>query len=156
MAASAVETVAGVSIAISASAPATFDSAGYTALTFTTIGEVTDGGEHGRTYATVNHQPLDKRGVQKLKGSFNEGTKNLALAISPADAGQVLAKAALTSDASYYFKVTYQGGDIDYFPAKVMSFVKKIGTIDNVRAATMGLEITTSATGVGLVEKLAV
>ena len=148
----AVETVAGTTIAISAAAPATFTQAGYAALTFTNIGEVTDGGEHGREYALVTHQPIASRGTQKFKGSFNEGSKTLQLGLDKADAGQVLAKAAVVSDASYSFKVTYQGGDIDYFQAKVMSFKKSATGVDTIRSASITLELTTSAGGVGIIE----
>ncbi|RYF70392.1 MAG: hypothetical protein EOO22_14410 [Comamonadaceae bacterium] len=147
-----VETVAGTEISISAGIPATFTAVGYAALTFTKIGEITDGGEHGRTYNPVTHQPIDTRGTQKFKGSFNEGTKTLQLAIDDDDAGQTLAKLALNSDADYSFKVEYQGGAIDYFQAKVMSFTKGTAGVDSMRTGSIGLELTTSKTGVGIVE----
>lgn len=152
--ASRVETVAGTIIYISATTPETFDQAGYesTDVVFTAIGEITDGGEHGREYALVTHQPIATRGVQKFKGSFNEGTKTIQLALDRDDAGQVIAKAALTSDNDYSFKVAYQGGDIDYFQAKVMSFRKAAGGVDTIRSATLTLELTTSSAGVGIVE----
>ncbi|QHJ00118.1 hypothetical protein GT347_20320 [Xylophilus rhododendri] len=152
---SAVETVAGTKIGISAAAPATFDAAGYTALTFSNIGEITDGGSHGRTYAEVTHKPIGNRSTQKFKGSFDEGTKTIQLAISPADPGQVLLKTALASDAPFSFQVMYQGGDIDYFQARVLSFSKSAPNVDSIRAATVQLSLTTSSTGVGIVEKLA-
>src|SRR5258706_15975839 len=105
---SRVETVAGTLISISAAQPATFNVAGYAALSWTGIAEITDGGDHGREYAVVTHMPIASRGVQKFKGSFNEGSKSLQLALDNDDAGQVLAKAALLSDNDYSFKVAYQ------------------------------------------------
>jgi len=148
----AIETVAGTTIAISAGVPATFNEAGYAALTYTNIGEITDGGSHGRTYAEVTHNPIDTRGTRKFKGSFNEGTKTIQLAIDDDDAGQDLAKLALVSDNDYAFEVTYQGGAIDYFQAKVMSFEKGASSVDSMRSATMQLSLSTSNTGVGIVE----
>jgi Lambda phage tail tube protein, TTP len=148
----AVETVAGTTIGISAGVPATFNAAGYAALTYSTIGEITDGGSHGRVYAEVTHMPISTRGTQKFKGSFNEGNKTLQLAISAADAGQVLARAALLSDNPYAFKVTYQGGAVDYFQARVMSFDKATAGVDSILTATVELSLTTSAGGVGIVE----
>lgn len=145
------ETVAGTTIGISAAAPATFNAAGYGALTFSNIGEITDGGEHGREYALVTHQPIASRGTQKYKGSFNEGSKTLQLARDESDAGQVIAQAALLSDGDYSFKVTYQGGVIDYFRAKVMSFKTSANGVDSIRSATITLEITTTAAGVGII-----
>ena len=149
---SGVQTVAGTTINISASPPATFDATGYAALTFTKIGEIVDGGSHGRVYAETNHQPIDTRAVQKYKGSYNEGTKTVKMAISDADPGQIILKLALKSDASYYFKVLYQDGAVDYFPAKVLSFDKAAPSVDAIRMATVALTLTTSAGGVGVVE----
>jgi hypothetical protein len=149
-----VGTVAGVTIGISASQPATFDEAGYEALVFTNIGEITDGGEHGRTYAEVTHNPIDSRGTQKFKGSFNEGNKTLQLALDSDDAGQILLKTALNSDNDYSFEVTYPNGDIDWFQAKVMSFRKATGGVDSIITASVDLSITTNSDGVGIVEYL--
>ena len=84
-----VRTSAGTTIAISASTPATFDEAGYLALSFTTIGEVTNLGEFGREYALVTHNPVGSRGTVKKKGSFNEGTMSMTLGLDTDDAGNV-------------------------------------------------------------------
>jgi hypothetical protein len=147
-----VETVAGTTIGISAAAPATFTASGYAALTFTTIGEITDGGQHGKTSALVTHSPIGTRVVQKFKGSVNQGQKTLQLAIDKDDAGQILLDEAVDSDEDYFFKVEYQGGDVDYFPAKVMSFVKNAAGVDTIRSGTVSLELTSSKTGVGIIE----
>lgn len=148
----AVETVAGTAFGISAGVPATFNAAGYAALTYSTIGEITDGGSHGRVYAEVTHMPIGNRGTQKFKGSFNEGNKTLQLAINGTDAGQVLLKTALASDNAFAFKVLYQGGAIDYFQARVLSFSKATAGVDSILTATVELSLTTSTTGVGIVE----
>ena len=155
---SRVETVAGTVIAISATVPSLFSQAGYEGsptIPFTTIGEITDGGEHGREYALVTHMPIATRGVQKFKGSFNEGSKTVQLAVDGDDAGQVIALAALASDNDYSFRVTYQGGDKDYFQAKVMSYKKAATSVDSIRSATMVLELTTSSDGTGIVSVVA-
>ena len=150
-----VHTSAGTTIGIVAGAPATYDVAGYTALIFVNIGEITNAGEFGRVYQLITHNPLATRGTQKYKGSFNEGAMNLNLALSSDDAGQVLAKTALDSDEDYSFKVSMPGGDDYYFRAKVMSFPIGINDVNSLTTATIQLEITTSAAGVGIVEDLA-
>lgn len=143
---------AGTGLGISSKPPLTFDAAGYKALAFSEIGEITDGGSHGRTYAEITHQPIKTRGTQKFKGSFNDGTKTLQLALDDKDAGQVILREALNSDNDYSFAVTYSDGAIDYFQAKVMSFEKAFGGSDTVVSATVSLSITTSKTGIGIVE----
>ena len=151
-----VRTSAGTTLKVSASAPATFNVAGYLALTFTAVGEITDLGEFGREFALVTHNPVGTRGTQKFKGSFNEGTMNLTLGLDTDDAGQVLMKAASLADSAYSFEVTTQNGDTYYFQAMVMSFKVGIGSVDSITTATCTLELTTSAGGVGIVEDLSV
>lgn len=149
-----IQSAAGASIGISAAAPATYNVAGYEALTFTNIGEVTDLGEFGREYNLITHNPIDTRATKKLKGSYNEGQISLTVGLDTADAGQNLAKTASASDADYSIIITMQNGAKYYFPAKVMSFKIGVGSVDNVVSATISLEITSSSTGIGVVEDL--
>ena len=151
----AVRTSAGSLLKISAGVPATFNTAGYSALTYTTIGEITDFGEFGREYTLVTHNPVANRGTVKFKGSFNEGTMTLQLGLDTDDAGQILAKAAVNSDNNYAFEMTTQNGDKYYFQAQVMNFKVGVGDVNKITSATIMVEITTSNTGVGIVESLA-
>lgn len=154
----AVTTAAGTVISISAELPATYDAAGYgdTGIDWAAIGEVTDGGTHGRKYAEVTHKPIGSRGTQKFKGSFDEGTKTIQMGLDSDDAGQIIAKAAAVSDNTYSFKVVYPSGDKDYFAARVMSFEKQTSNVDSIVSATMQLSLTSTSAGVGIVEVLAV
>jgi hypothetical protein len=150
----ALGTVAGTAISISAAQPATFDGTGYAALTWTVIGNIDDGGEHGREYAEVTFNPIDTRGTRKYKGSFNEGTKTLSIAYDSVDAGMVVLKTAVLSDDDYSFKVAYPNGDVDYFQAKTLSLKKATGGVDTMRMASVSLSITTNDAGIGIVEVL--
>lgn len=150
-----VGTTAGTKLGISAGVPATYDVAGYVALNYTNVGNIEDAGEHGRVYAEVTFNPIAERGTQKFKGSFNEGNKTLSIGYDSDDAGMILLKTALNSDANYAFEVEYPNGDIDYFQAKVMSLVKQASTVDTIRMVSVELSITTSPSGVGIVESLA-
>ncbi len=150
-----IESVAGTTLKISAGVPATFDGPGYAALTYTTVGEITDLGEFGRRYNVIKHNPVAKRGTVKRKGSYDEGTLNLKLALDTDDAGQILCKAAHASDNDYSVMITAQGGDKYYMQVQVTSDIVVFGTVDNMKAASIDMEITTSATGVGVVEVLA-
>jgi len=113
-----VATTAGTTIAVSASAPATYDSSGYGALSFTTVGEVTNLGSFGREYALVTHNPIGTRATQKYKGSYNEGQIAMEVGLDTDDAGQDLLATASASDSNYSSKVTAQNGDVYYFIAK--------------------------------------
>ena len=138
----AVQTSAGTTIGISGVLPATDDSAGYGALTFTPIGEVTDLGEYGKVFNLVTHNPIATRRTEKFKGSFNEGSISMGIGEDTSDAGQGVLDIAVEDDASYAFEITAQDGDIDYFQAKVMSKTVNVGSVDSIRSSTVQLEIT--------------
>lgn len=139
--ASNAQTSAGTVIAVSNALPATHDVVGFEALSFDDVGEVTDLGEYGREYNLVTHNPLAGRRTVKRKGSFDDGSIDMELAIDVGDTGQTSLKTGLDSDQSYSFKVTHQDGNIDYFTAQIMSFTKNVGSVDQIYAASVSLEI---------------
>lgn len=138
-ASSNVYTAAGTQFAISAALPATHDLAGFTALSFTDIAEVVDGGSAGKTFNKVDHASLGAREVLSLKGSYTQGIRTLQLGRDISDAGQDLVLEALDSDNAYSFRITYQNGDIDYVTATVDSYTDDIGTIDTIVGSTVAL-----------------
>lgn len=136
-----IESMAGVLLYISAAAPATYDATGYAAVAYTAIGEITDVGNHGKTHAEIKVNTLGSAGTQKLKGSFDLGTKSLKIAVDNDDLGQQMLFTALASYANATFKQVYQNGDIDYFSAKVISIANEGSTPDSVRSINVGLAI---------------
>jgi hypothetical protein len=146
-------TSAGTTLAISAGTPATFDEAGFEALSFTTIGEITSlDGDIGRVYNLVTHNPLATRATVKKKGSYNSGSVTIALALDKDDAGQVLIEAALTSDSAYSFKLVRNDTTVRYFRAMVMSAPENYGGVDAITTRSVTLEITANDSGNDFVE----
>ena len=137
-----VQTSAGTVIAVSAGSPATYDSTGFGALTWTDISEIVNVGEFGKSFNLVTHNPIDNRRTVKKKGSYNNGQVPLQLGQDLTDAGQALLETASDSDADYAFKVTLQNGAIRYFVAQVMGFTDNVGGVDQIFGATCNLEIT--------------
>ena len=134
-------TSAGTTIGISAALPATYTQAAFTALTYTEIGEVSDLGEFGREYNVVKFNPLKDRRTVKRKGSFDDGTVQVQLAKAATDAGQILLKSAVNSDASHSVKIVLQDGTIFYFTAQVSSSTVNVGNVDQITSSTFKLEI---------------
>lgn len=134
-------TSAGTTVAVSASLPATYNEAGYEALTFTDIGEVTNVGDIGRVYELVKHLPLATRETIKRKGSYDSGSVALDMARVPSDAGQTILVAGVDSDTSRSFEVTLQDGTVLYFTAQIMSYLTKIGATNNITGAMVQIEI---------------
>ena len=134
-------TSAGTTIGISAALPATYDQTAFTALTYTEIGEVSDLGEFGREYNIVKFNPLKDRRTVKRKGSFDDGTVQVQLAKAATDAGQILLKSAVNSDASHSVKIVLQDGTTFYFTAQVSSSTVNVGNVDQITSSTFKLEI---------------
>ena len=139
-----VQTLVETTISVSASLPATFDGAGYGALTFTAVGQVTDWTAGGQVYNVVTSNPIAQRSTDKYKGTFNNGADTITVNRDDDDAGQLIILAALTDDADYAFEVTYQDGTIDYFTGKVVSFDTVAGGADSIVQKTIQLERTRS------------
>ncbi len=135
-------TSAGTTIGIVSGDPATYDATGFEALTFDTIGEVTDLGEFGREYSLVTHNPLGDRQTVKRKGSYNDGSISMTVARTPDDAGQTILQTALDSDENFSFNVTLQDGTELYFQAQVLSYTTNVGTVDQITTASVTIEIT--------------
>lgn len=75
--------------------------------TFVEVGEVVNVPEFGRTYTEIKYNPLNSRGTQKFKGSYDDGNLSVPLGRDTSDAGQAAVIVALDVDADYNFKVLF-------------------------------------------------
>jgi len=133
-------TASGTFIGIATGDPATFDETGFSALTYQSIGKITNAGEFGKTFELITNKYLSQRGQEKRKGTFNAGKLDLTVDIK-GEAGQAACEAALESDDDFNFKITFKNGVVYYVRGQVTSFTKKIGGPDNMIAATIGIEL---------------
>lgn len=101
--------------AISASLPATYDGAGYaaTTITYTAIGKVSDFIAYGSTRSVNEWIPI-AGAVEYTKGAPRYGTGDIMMGDIPADAGQVILKAAEASANHYSLKITYPDTEVHY------------------------------------------
>jgi hypothetical protein len=134
-------TSAGTTIGLSASQPATYNQAGYEALSFTTIGAVTDLGEiPSRVYELVTLYYVASRGQAKAKGGYNLGSQSITYAIDPADTGQALVDTATESDAAYSVKISHPSLGEIYAQALVMGGPKTFADVNTASTRTVTLE----------------
>lgn len=141
---SKVFTSAGTTYAISAAEPATYDSVGFAALTWTDVAEVTDMGEFGATFETVSHNPLATRRTVKRKGTVNDGAMSLQLGRDPSDAGQAILIAGVDGagiDIVHSHRATLQDGTIQYFTGQIYSYTTNIGSANQIVSAAATVEI---------------
>lgn len=141
MSTSNVRTSAESMLLICATLPVTYDLAGFEALSWDEVAEITDLGEFGREYNQVTHSPLRSRRVVKRKGSFNEGSITIPMARDADDQGQALLTAASLSDESYSYCIQLQDGSRYYFSAQCMSYKTNVGGVDSITNRTAQLEI---------------
>lgn len=136
----------GTVIAASAASPATEDQAGYEALAWTVIGEITDIGESGGTATITTFTPVASGVVNKRKGSIDYGTMALSIAKDAADTGQILLKAGFDGaqrNTVHSFRVAEpDSGDEAYFMGSISSFTTIRGDANAVMAHTCNIERT--------------
>lgn len=119
-----IQTSTGVKIYISTQLPATFNLAGYGALTWTEIKEVTNIVPPSPSYQVVTHEPLKSGITQKNKGFVDYGDPTIDYALDTSDTGQQMLQSAAsgaTKNLEHSFKLTYPNGDIRYFSGRVFS-----------------------------------
>jgi len=138
----------GTVVSVSTSAPATYDSTGFSALTWATCGELAELPSFGAEAALATHTPLATGIVAKRRGSLNYGSVALTMAVSEDDAGQTIlqdaAEAAAGADALVSVKVVLVNGEIQYFTSQVMSYKVNVGNADAITMAEVTLEIDNS------------
>lgn len=138
----------GTVVSVSANAPATYNSAGFAALTWSPCGELAELPAFGAEAALATHTPLATGIVAKRRGSLNYGSVALTMAVSDTDTGQTVlqdsAEAAAGTDAQVSVKVLLVNGEIQYFTAQVMSYKVNVGNADAITMAEVTLEIDNS------------
>jgi len=126
---------------VSAATPATFDEAGYAALTFTEVKEVTTIPAYGPTRQVVNHEPLATGVTEKYGGFINYGSVAVDGAYDSTDAGQSILRAnVLSATALLSIAIEYQDGSIDYTYGKAFSATKNPGSANSMVGSSMNIE----------------
>ncbi len=138
----------GTVVSVADASPATYDAAGFAALTWAACGELAELPSFGAEAALATHTPLATGIVAKRRGSLNYGSVALTMALSDADAGQgilqLAAEAAAGADAQVSVKVELVSGEVQYFTAQVMSYRTNVGNADAITMAEVTLEIDNS------------
>jgi len=140
-----IEASVGTCIAVSAALPATFNSAGYAALTYTTVGELESIGDLLLKKAAVTFSNLCTGKTSTLKGIEEALTIQIGVALDRDDAGQDIMRAAYASINDYSFQVSEANGDKIYFTGKVMSDGVKYGGVNDIKKANYDIGVTTRA-----------
>ena len=139
-------TSTGTRLYVSANDPATFDSSGYAALTYTEVGELVDLPEYGPNVTVVESNPLKTGITEKFKGFQNNGSQSMGLEYDANDAGQLILRTAVigaTKNQQHAIKIEYQDGSIDYYSCRIFSYTKAPGSANSMVGSTVQVEINT-------------
>jgi hypothetical protein len=137
---------AGTTIGIASGDPATFDAAGFSALTYANIGKIKNAGDIGKAFEVISNNYLSQRGTEKRKGTFNAGKLSIEVDIKT-DPGQEACEAALESDDDFNFQIKFKTGLTHYVRGQVISFTKHIGGPNDMLSATLGVELNSFFNG---------
>jgi len=122
--------------------PATYDASGYgaTSLTYTTIGQVESFPEFGEIRSVGEFRPITGA-VTKVKGTSNYGGGDMVMADIPADAGQVILKAAVASENHYSIKITYPDAEVHYLDVLASSWKLTQASEGSFLKRTCGIQL---------------
>jgi hypothetical protein len=113
----------GTTLAIATGLPATFDEAGYEAMTWVNIAGLVSIGEVGDDHETISVPDLTLGRIRTIKGAATGTTIAIALREVLLDAGQAAAEvAAKAAGGEYSFRVGEPAGKEQYFSGVCMSW----------------------------------
>lgn len=152
-----VRSSSGTCVSVSITAPATHNTAGFDALTWTQVGELESIGDVAIQHASVTFPNLCTGKTSTLKGTEEGITLPIGVGLDRDDAGQVImtaARASLTQILS--LKISEANGDALYLRAYVMGETITYGDGNSVKRASYSLGVVAPASGDTIVVKNAV
>lgn len=152
-----VRATSGTCVSVSITAPATHNTAGFDALTWTQLGELESVGDVAIQHASVNFANLCTGKTTMLKGTEEGISIPIGVGLDRDDAGQVImtaARASLTQVLS--IKIAEANGDMLYMRAYVMGETITYGDGNSVKRASYTLGVVAPSTGDTIVVKNAV
>lgn len=144
-----VKTNIGVSVGVVLGVPATYDEAGYTALTFIEAGEITDIGEIGGQADVSSYDRMSDGIKQKLPGVIDYGSTTLEMAHEVDDLGQIALAAGFdgaNKGLEHSFALTDSEGAVVWFTSKIFSRTKNYGSTGDIILSSVDIEINTTLT----------
>lgn len=131
----ALTTYIGATIAVVAGVPATLDVAGFAALTYATVGKITEWGEVGDQSEDVSETTLGGR-TYHANGALDGGSVPFTILIDGADTGQTVLKGKSNTNDEVSVKITDPDGEVAYFHGKVASLRDRARNASTMKGQT--------------------
>lgn len=135
----------GTEVHVALGAPATYDEAGFGAMSFTEVGEVGNIPQFGGQSQVSEFTPIKTGVVNKRAGSINYGSSNLSLANVFSDAGQAAMKSGFDGDNKgkvHSIKLINPDVGAMYFTAIITGYQYNLGDANTITQAEATLELT--------------
>lgn len=141
----AVDISLGTTIDLVVGEPSTYDTAGFSVLSYGEIGEVTSVGEYGGTAQINTNIPLKTGIVNKRAGSYDYGDASMTITRDSGDAGQTALKDGFDGSEKgnvHSVRVNLPDGSKQYFTAIISSFTTNISDANSWTQASCNLALT--------------
>lgn len=138
------QTSLGTAYAISAAEPATYDEAGFVALSYTEIVGVTNIGDFGPTFEDVTDIPLVTGITEHRKGGADYGEFAPVASYDVSDAGQILFLSGVDGaekDTVFSHRVTLQDGTIFYVTGQIFAAPISVGDASSMVSITGNVKL---------------
>jgi len=141
----------GLEISVSAAVPATYNKAGYEALSWTVVSEAESVPEFGGDAQIAEFIPLATGVVDKAKGSINYGSTTLPLRRKITDAGQVALASGfdgVNRNVVHSIKLSHPDHGALYFTCVIGSFTYNPGDANSFNLGSVRFDIKTKPVAV--------
>lgn len=132
----------GTKLYLSADAPASEDSTGYGALSWTQVKGVATVPELGPSASLVSQADLEDGVVRKAQGEVDYGGGAVNYRVINSDAGQDLVKTAFDSQSIYSAKVERSTGLIEYCQVIIMGYRTAESSTGNFYSVSSDMQVT--------------
>ena len=144
----AIQTSAGMSLAIGTTQAATTITE-FASDTYAPVGFLESIGDFGDTWTPIRFTGLNTR-VTVLKGSQDGGDVAFSFAFDDSNAGQVaLIAAHADPTGNYNIRISFSGGQIRYFKAKIMQLSESAPNADSILMVNGSMSINSSTAASG-------
>lgn len=131
----------GTTLGICLDEPASLTAAGFGALTYITVGEITDFGAFSRQWQLAEHKPVATRMTKSSKGGYDPGSQSFTMAKDFTDAGQEAVAAAFASTDNVSIKINFPNGKHIYYIGLVTKDEMNAGGVDSNVAASFDVKL---------------
>lgn len=144
MALAGLENTTGTKTFVAIGEPATFDAAGYAALTWVKVVGVVSFGEWGDSENDISEPLLEDGRVIHTNGVKDGGEVAISIQHRDTDAGYSLIKDNSGGDQIVSIKKEYKSGDIEYAAGVFTSPKQRAASGDSVRGVSVMARINTA------------